>query len=347
MRLVILALAALLAVTACASANSASLSNVMPVKDVPPVMPPEPDGKTQGGDTFATAFVIGAVPFDDTGTTVGYANDYDESCPYTGSTSPDVVYKYTPTTTQLLNIYTCNSGYDTKLYVYENTYTPGVPYACNDDSSLCSGPSYRSYIESMWAYAGNTYWIVVDGYAGDYGAYEFHIRAVVPPQPCDPNYCPPGAIVNLEPTCYDGYVDTYNGGCNVTPYKFDALALNTTVCGESGNYDANYYRDMDWFHFTPTTNIVVNACLCTSFPGRMWIGTTDCVSYNLTSIATTQGYLGCMTYAMTAGVEYTIVVSIDGWLSIPCGSKYVLRFYEEGYSPVENTSWGTIKALYR
>ena len=51
----------------------------------------------QGGETVADAVVIAALPYNDSGTTAGYVDDYDEVCPYTGSTSPDVVYSYTPT----------------------------------------------------------------------------------------------------------------------------------------------------------------------------------------------------------------------------------------------------------
>ena len=52
------------------------------------------DGR-QGGDTILDAVAI-ALPYSGTGTTVGYNDDTDESCPYDGSTSPDVVYSATP-----------------------------------------------------------------------------------------------------------------------------------------------------------------------------------------------------------------------------------------------------------
>lgn len=351
MRLAILALAVLLAITACAAANPASVSDTAPIKNTAAETPPPPKSPMQGGDTIATAFVIGALPFDDTGTTVGYTHDYDEVCTYTGSLSPDVVYKYSPATNVMVDIYTCNSGYDTKIYVYDNVYTPGAPLACNDDSTICTGLSYRSYIQNLALLAGHTYYIVVDGYGSASGAYEFHVHAVVPPEPCDPLFCAAGAVVNGEPTCYDGYVDTYNNGCGsaTPPNVFETIALNTTLCGESGNFDANGKRDMDWFHYTPTTNVSAKFCLCSDFPGRIWIATgNDCASLAvLQTIATTPGYLACITQAMTAGTMYTLIISTDGWLNIPCGAKYVALFGEEGYTPVLQTSWGTVKALYR
>jgi len=57
--------------------------------------PGMPDGR-EGGETIATAIVIGSMPFTDTGNTSDNIHDYDEACTYTGSTSPDVVYAYTP-----------------------------------------------------------------------------------------------------------------------------------------------------------------------------------------------------------------------------------------------------------
>ena len=129
----------------------------------------------QGGETVDDATVIGSLPYNDTGTTAGYVDDYDEVCPYTGSTSPDVVYSFTPTT-DIINgiVTTCNiASYDTKLYIYENTVTPGVPFACNDDYDGCTG--YTSQLEDLTLTAGNTYYIVVDGYGGASGNYEIDI----------------------------------------------------------------------------------------------------------------------------------------------------------------------------
>ena len=59
------------------------------------------------------------------GTTVGYTADYDEECPYTGSTSPDVVYSFTSAVDTFITVHTCSEGnlYDTKLYVYEGAHT--------------------------------------------------------------------------------------------------------------------------------------------------------------------------------------------------------------------------------
>ncbi len=53
----------------------------------------------QGGEDIDHATVIPGFPFIDTGTTVGYADDYAEICPTQNlnPTAPDVVYSYTTT----------------------------------------------------------------------------------------------------------------------------------------------------------------------------------------------------------------------------------------------------------
>ncbi len=128
----------------------------------------------QGGDTIEEATVIDALPYNNTGTTAGYNDDYDEVCPFTGSTSPDVVYSYAPTVDMLIDISICESAYDTKLYVYEND--AGSNIACNDDEcSDSQGNPYRSLLEQVLLTAGNTYYIVVDGYGGNFGEYNINV----------------------------------------------------------------------------------------------------------------------------------------------------------------------------
>jgi hypothetical protein len=144
---------------------------------------PDPNIILQGGDTVNDATVVSALPYSDNGTTAGYTNDYDEVCPYANSTSPDVVYSYAPANDLTVDITLCtNSQYDTKLYVYENTV--GNLVACNDD--LC--PGYVSELSGVDLTGGNTYYIVIDGYSGAFGAYTIDIEEVEPPPPppnCD------------------------------------------------------------------------------------------------------------------------------------------------------------------
>jgi hypothetical protein len=139
----------------------------------------------QGGDTLATATPILALPFDATGTTVGFNDDYDETCPYSGSTSPDVVYALNPGQDLRARISLCHAetDYDTKLYVYAGHETHGFPYACNDD--YCD---LASELTDVALTSGQIYYIVIDGYGGQAGTYRLTATEIVP------ETCPDGSL---------------------------------------------------------------------------------------------------------------------------------------------------------
>ena len=141
-----------------------------------------PDAGTGGGDTVDDPFIIESLPYTAFGSTEWYLDDYDEVCPYTGSLSPDVVYSYTPSIDENLSIDLCGEGtdYDTKLYVYENA--AGNLLACNDDACSNSTTNYLSALteelgSAVPMSAGNTYYIVVDGYGSQFGNYELNITS--------------------------------------------------------------------------------------------------------------------------------------------------------------------------
>ncbi|MEE8573256.1 MAG: hypothetical protein V3T20_08315 [Gemmatimonadota bacterium] len=338
-----LALALVLPMVLAVSASQ-SLDNALPRKDSPDVGTNEP--KFQGGDTIETCTVIGDLPYYTTGTTAGYVHNYDEVCPYSGSTSPDVVYCWTADFTGFVDIHTCESAYDTKLYVYENEYTPGAYHACNDDNYNCPGPVYRSWIEQMPVTDPSTYYIVVDGYGGDFGDYLFNMYEVEGPVECDPFACPPGAFDENEPDCYDGYVDTTNIGCNGNPGVFQYPPFPTAICGTSGNYDDNTMRDMDWFQFTLTEPMDFEVCVCADFQVRLWILWGCDSRITIATDAGPAGYELCLLETIGPGIYY-IVISTDGWLGIPCGSEYWATVTEAGFTAVREASWGAIKAMYR
>ena len=283
-----------------AEANSASVQpdakpNLCAVAkaQVKPVNPgriniPDPNVILQGGDTFATAINIPALPYSDFGTTVGYVDDYDAECPYDNSTSPDVVYKYTPSANTMVNITLCyNSDYDTKLYVHENYYVFGGHIACNDDA--CSSPSYPapyvSMVENVSMSAGNTYYITVDGYGSSAGAYTLDIVMCCPP-PC-PVDCPPGAILEGEPDCGTGYVDHFNGGCGSNLVVFSYVNEGDIICGTSGTFLSNsglQYRDTDWYQLEVNAAHEMTFKAVGEFPVQLILidaGSVNCSDCNL------------------------------------------------------------------
>jgi hypothetical protein len=332
---------ALLLVSAARAA--AGLPYATPPRKLNPGIVPPP-GHLQGGDTIETAVVIPELPYYTTGTTAGYTNDYDEMCPY-DSISPDVVYEFTPYHTTYVDIWTCESSYDTKIIVYENEVTPGEPYACNDDNQDCPGPPYRSWIQTLMLHEGNTYYIIIDGYGGDYGDYLLTVEEIFIHELCEV-VCPPGAFDEGEPDCYDGYWDETNAGCSGSAWSYPGM--NTFICGTSGNFNSNTSRDVDWYEAALTETKTINWCVCAAFEARLWIidGRLGCEgAYIMAEQTAPTQILSCLTLTLDPGT-YWFVISTDGWIDVPCGSEYVASLFEEGYSPVETASWGMIKAKY-
>ena len=185
-----------------------------------------------------------------TGNSCNFINDYDYVCPYSGSTSADVVYAWVATAggTGAITVDLCASVYDTKVYVYNSSM---AVIACNDD--YCS---FQSIVSNVPVTVGATYYIVVDGYGGSCGTYNMLVDWYTP---CSLE-CAPGAMLEGEPICYDGYDDQYNGGCNTLPFPvfqiIDATGLDITICGTTGVYpmDTTTYRDTDWFQMDITTS---------------------------------------------------------------------------------------------
>jgi len=246
-----------MAIAGTAIAQDLGNSRERTLKNTPIVIYTPPGEVMQGGDTVFDATVI-TVPYSDSGSTCGYTNDYDEVCPYTGSTSPDVVYSFTPASDMLLDFDLCGSLYDTKIYIYDSGLNL---VACNDDfyfDDHCG--VYVSRIESAPLMAGETYFIVIDGFGGDCGDYILTIP-YCPPPPCWVT-CDADAVAEGEPPLHDGYDDEYNSGCNgdlhiwqpidwtndedgVPPYDGTAW-----LCGKSGWFigpSGGDTRDTDWF----------------------------------------------------------------------------------------------------
>ncbi|MEZ4388873.1 MAG: hypothetical protein R3D98_15115 [Candidatus Krumholzibacteriia bacterium] len=197
-----------------------------------------PAPQRNGGDTIADAVVV-SVPFADTGSTVGFNDDYDEACPYTLSTSPDVVYTLIPTADDAVTIDMFGSTYDTKIYVYDAGLTL---VACNDDFY----PDYVSRLEDVPLMAGVQYYIVVDGYGGAAGDFVIDVSHY---EGCA-LLCPAGAALEGEPPLVDGYVDTHNGGCASESGGVMQPIDANVFCGVSGWYltnDGAQARDTDWF----------------------------------------------------------------------------------------------------
>ena len=65
----------------------------------------------QGGDNIGSAVAIATMPYSTTGTTVGYADDYQITCELSNLSGPDVVYSYSPTVDENVDLRTMNQEY--------------------------------------------------------------------------------------------------------------------------------------------------------------------------------------------------------------------------------------------
>jgi len=236
-------LALVLCLALLSPAAAADLGAQSPAKPAIEYPANTPDPARQGGDTFADAVPLALPVIDMSGVTTGYVDDYEEQCPYGGSTSPDVVYTITPGADVVVDIDMLGSLYDTCIYVYDVDFNV---VGCNDDFH----PDYTSKIEELTLYADMLYYLVIDGYGGDHGQYLLNISEF---EPCD--LVPPlDAILEGEPPLSYGYIDEYNGGCNSPDHgtPFQHVGWTCWFWGVSGWYIdlGGEMRDTDWFEFT-------------------------------------------------------------------------------------------------
>jgi hypothetical protein len=339
-----------LSLAASASALTPSTSNVYQPEQKPAQGEYQnPPGRVPG-DTVEDPFVIGALPFTASGTTVGFANDYDAVCPYSGSTAPDVVYKFVATANTAITVDLCASTYDTKVYIFAGT--AGNVIACNDD--YCAFQSQASNVPLL---AGTTYYIVVDGYGSSAGNYVLNVTEY---QPCVLT-CPPGAVIEGEPDCYPNYNDTYNGGCNAVPFPvFQVILPNptggpVTICGTTGVFAMNtsIYRDTDWFQVDNTQTSYVCLSGDSEIPTYFFIidGRGGCAAPPIVAygIAGPCAPIADLCYTLEPGIWWVWAGPTAWDPSFACGSLYNLTIsgYCCGPTPAESTTWGRVKGMFR
>jgi hypothetical protein len=344
-------------VTMSCAAAAQDLHSQAPVK-VPGVYPENvPNPELQGGDTIASARVIPGLPYNDTGTTVGYVDDYAGTCLYNNG-APDVVYRLlVPAGIVGITVSLCGSTYDTGVYVLNASL---VQIACNDDDC-----GLQSEIQNVPVTGGQVYYIIIDGYSSASGSYVFNCEPYV----CCILNCPPASNPpEGEPHLVNDYVDNWNGGCNTAPTDppfqniYGAINPGSDIptgaavfCGVSGWYlsAGSQYRDTDWFILhkaTAGTPIEITAdAEYATYIFELW--PQDCPAVGVAQQATA-GPLSetFMTIDGPAGdvwfwVGPTVFVDPDGG---PNEYDYVVWFsgLVPETIPTETASWSTVKALY-
>ena len=90
--------------------------------------------------------------------------------------APEAVFVWTPAASGTATIETCGAGtaFDTVVYLRDTTCA-GAELACNDDTlscatgDICGNRGHHGSLVTPTVFAGHTYVIVVDGYAGSCG----------------------------------------------------------------------------------------------------------------------------------------------------------------------------------
>lgn len=151
--------------------------------------------------------------------------------------------------------------------------------------------------------------------------------------------CPPNALLENEPDCYDFYRDSTNTGCNCEEFvpptvcTFTDIECGDMYCGTSGTYlqinpatgDSALYRDTDWYRLVLTQPMIVTWSAVASFESQLLIisaGATSCYDQVLNfaygtpcaEVNLTSRCLPAGTYYLWMGPRY-----FDG---VPCGSDY-------------------------
>jgi len=305
-----------------------------PAKDPGPggPVPADPPEQRVGGDTCANPTVIPSLPYTDTGDTSSFFHDYDEVCPYSGGTAPDVVYSYQPAVNETVNISLCdpNTAYDTKLYVYEGTCPdPNNPFACDDDG--CDSPGLASQLNNLELTGGTVYYIVVDGYGTNSGYYVLTVD-YPPTCPCTNGTPENEADCGMTPDPNDPNVpiDTVNGGCNQPSHPYwTEVSCGETICGTTGAaaFPGGDFRDTDWYNLTlpVVDNVTVTLTSPSGVPINLFnlspadCGTTAVVESDTSSACGT----ATVTFAGVAGDNW-IWVGSSLFDSPACAMEYTL-----------------------
>jgi len=308
----------------------------------------------EGGETIAVAVPIPALPWSDTGATCDNIDNYDEACPYTISTSPDVVYSWNATFDGFLFIDLCLSLYDTKVYVYDEAMNL---IECNDDAYFGDPPecfTYSSAIEGCPVASGTTYYIVVDGYGGDCGEYWIDVEEFVPPPPCNLT-CPDFAQLEGEPPLVDNYTDLWNSGC-AHPDGYTAQWIECAdFCGVAGwyTYTGLNYRDTDWFDCTAAATVITWTCDAESETNCFELNVPpDCAATVLQSTTVGPCTPGTIIIDTTPGTIVHLWVGSANFSNpgdVP-DNEYDYVMHVEGIeevSAIEQATWSRVRSLYR
>ncbi len=137
--------------------------------------------------------------------------------------------------------------------------------------------------------------------------------------------CQSGDLLEGEPTCANGYVDSYNGGCNSAPNVFGRIECGQTICGTYGTFlspQGSNFRDTDWYQFTlpQATNVTWTAV--GEARTRVFIMRGPCPAASLGTGVADACQAATVTINNLAAGTYYAFVGTDAFTGVACGSSY-------------------------
>jgi YVTN family beta-propeller protein len=245
--------------------------------------------------------------------------------------SPEKVFQWTPSASGTATIFTCGASgtnFDTVVYLRQGT-CGGTQIACNDDTAGCATsdgtPNAGQHASRITptVTAGQTYFIVVDGWNGRSGNFQLTIVAPTPPVPTTTSTTVTTTSSTTSTTlsqCASPTVIPAGGGVFAGTTSGPSTLAGT--CATSGNSPERV------FQWTPATSGTATLETCsvteTNFDTILYVRGTPCVSgAQLTCNDDTQGcptgdgtpnagfHGSRVTLAVTAGQTYFVVV--DGY----------------------------------
>jgi hypothetical protein len=238
------------------------------------------------------------------------------SCGSSGS-SPELVFQWTPAVSGPATIETCGAGtsFDTVLYLRSGSCASGAEAGCNDDACVNSTGLFRASRLTPTVTAGQTYFIVVDGYGGAQGSFSLRVT-------------PPGASTTTTTTLSGSSTTTTTlaGGACSNPAQIPAqggtfggtTSGTNTQAGTCGNSGSSPELVFQWTPAVSGTATIETCGAGTSFDTVLYLRSGVCaggseVGCNDDACANATGLFRAsrLTPAVTAGQTYFIVV--DGY----------------------------------
>src|SRR5205814_8640826 len=141
---------------------------------------------------------------------------------------PERVFQWPPPVSGTATIETCGAGtsFDTVLYVRSGLCASVSEVGCNDDACANSTGLFRASRLTPTVTAGQTYFIVVDGYGGAQGTFSLTVTPPADPVPTTTTTLPGGGACS-SPTAIPAPGGTFSGTTSGTTARAGA-------CGRGG-----------------------------------------------------------------------------------------------------------------